>query len=206
MAAARNLSPKESATLAVGISARAQRLLAAGELDGYRELFDELESIADPHRRYQAGVGLIERGFAASGDAPRARVGGLFSAIAAGAVELLDRQPSEPKLLNYAGVAFYELWSLDAARALFKAAKRLDPRSEQVDGNLAALAGRRRTLRSAGRAAPEHPALVELASRGARYRGARTTSHRHAPEPVHDRARRAGDAAALPGLRGRRGR
>ncbi len=155
-----------SATLAIELSARAQRLLAAGELDGYLWLFDEIDSIADPHRRYQAGLGLIERGFAASGDAPRARVGGLFSAIAAGAVELLDQQPSEPKLLNYAGVAFYELWSLDAARALFKAAKRLDPRSEQVDGNLAALAGRRRTLRSADRIAPEQPALVELASRG----------------------------------------
>jgi tetratricopeptide (TPR) repeat protein len=161
------ISPRAdgSAALAGELSARAQRLLAAGELDGYRELFAELESIADPHRRYQAGVSLVEQGFAASGDAPRALVGELFSTVAAGAVELLDRQPSEPKLLNYAGVAFYELWSLDAARALFKGAKRLDPRAEQVDSNLAALAGRRRQLRNAGRAAPQHPALVELASR-----------------------------------------
>jgi tetratricopeptide (TPR) repeat protein len=153
-----------SAELAIELSARAQRLLASGEIVDYRELFGELESIADPHRRYQAGVGLVEQGFAASSDAPRARVGTLFSAIAAGAVELLDQQPSEPKLLNYAGVAFYELWSLDAARALFQAAKRLDPRAEQVDGNLAALASRRRQLRSAGRTAPQHPALAELAS------------------------------------------
>ncbi|HEY5288070.1 MAG TPA: glycosyltransferase [Solirubrobacteraceae bacterium] len=165
MAAPRNPSPDESATLAADLSARAQQLLAAGELDGYRRLFGELETIADPHRRYQAGVGLIEQGFTASGDAPRARVGGLFSAIATGAVEQLERQPSEPKLLNYAGVALYELWSLDAARALFKAAKRLDPRSEQVDGNLAALAGRRRQLRSAGAAAPQHAALADLAKR-----------------------------------------
>ena len=165
MTVARNLSPEESAALAVELSARALRLLDAGELDGYRELFSELESIADPHRRYQASLSLVERGFAASGDGPGARVGSLFSAIATCAVELLDRQPSEPKLLNYAGVAFYELWSLDAAQALFKAAKRLDPRSEQVDGNLAALAGRRRQLRGAGRAAPQHPALVELANR-----------------------------------------
>jgi tetratricopeptide (TPR) repeat protein len=167
------VSPRSdgSATLAIELTARAQRLLAAGEFDDYRRLFGELGSIADPHRRYQAGVGLIERGFAASGDAPRAHVGGLFSAIAAAAVELLDQQPSEPKLLNYAGVAFYELWSLDAARALFKAAKRLDPRSEQVDGNLAALAGRRRQLRSAGGAAPQHPTLVELASRALEIAG-----------------------------------
>jgi tetratricopeptide (TPR) repeat protein len=171
MAAPRNLSPDEGAALAAEFSARAQRLLTAGELDDYRRLFGELGSIADPHRRYQAGVGLIERGFAASGDAPRAHAGGLFSAIAAGAVELLDGQPSEPKLLNYAGVAFYELWSLDAARALFKAAKRLDPRSEQVDDNLAALAGRRRQLRSAGRAAPQHPTLAELASRALEIAG-----------------------------------
>ncbi len=163
MAAPRNLSPDEGAALAAELSVRAQRLLANGDLDGYRRLYYELETIADPHRRYQAGVGLIEQGFAASGDAPRARVGGMFSAIAASAVELLDQQPSEPKLLNYAGVAFYELWSLDAARALFKAAKRLDPRSEQVDGNLAALARRRRQLRSAAAAAPQQPTLVELA-------------------------------------------
>ncbi|HEV7939095.1 MAG TPA: glycosyltransferase [Solirubrobacteraceae bacterium] len=167
----------DSAALATELSARAQRLLDAGELDGYRRLFDELDSIADPHRRYQAGVGLIERGFIASGDAPRTpapvrgRVEGVLSAIAAGAIELLDQQPSEPKLLNYAGVAFYELWSLDAARALFKAAKRLDPRSEQVDDNLAALAGRRRQLRSAARATPQHPVLVELANRALKIAG-----------------------------------
>ncbi|MGA9316160.1 MAG: hypothetical protein WBV77_16215, partial [Solirubrobacteraceae bacterium] len=70
-----------SAALAIELSARAQRLLAAGKLDSYRELFDELDSIADPHRHYQAGVSLIERGFAASSDAPHARVGGMFSAI-----------------------------------------------------------------------------------------------------------------------------
>ncbi|HEX4115526.1 MAG TPA: glycosyltransferase [Solirubrobacteraceae bacterium] len=153
-----------SAALAIELSARAQRLLAAGKLDDYRRLFGELGSIADQHRRYQAGVSLIELGLAASGDAPRARVGGLFLAIAAGAVELLEQQPSEPKLLNYAGVALYELWSLDAARALFKAAKGLDPRSEQVDDNLAALARRRRQLRGAGRTVPQDPALLDLAS------------------------------------------
>ncbi len=161
------ISPRadRSAALAIELPARAQRLLTAGELDGYRRLFEELQTIADPHRRYQTGLGLIEQGFAVSGVGPPSRVGALFSAIAAGTVELLDQQPSEPKLLNYAGVAFYELWSLDAARALFKAAKRLDPRSEQVDGNLAALAGRRRQLRGAGRAAPQLPALAELAGR-----------------------------------------
>jgi tetratricopeptide (TPR) repeat protein len=165
-----SISPRgeDGATLAIEFSARAQQLLAAGDLDGYRELFGQIGQIANPHRRYQAGVSLIERGFASSADgyAPRARGGhSHFLAIAAGATELLDGQPSEPKLLNYAGVAFYELWSLDAARALFKAAKRLDPRSEQVDGNLTALARRRRQLRSAGRAAPQDPALATLASR-----------------------------------------
>jgi tetratricopeptide (TPR) repeat protein len=154
-----------SAAPVIELSARARRLLAAGDLSGYRELFGELESIVDPHRRYQAGVGLVEQGFAANGETPRARVGGVLSAIAAGAVEMLDRQPSEPKLLNYAGVALYELWCLDAARALFKAAKRLDPRSEQVDDNLTALARRRRQLRGAGRAAAQQPALTALADR-----------------------------------------
>ena len=44
--------------------------------------------------------------------------------------------PAEPVLLNYAGVAFYELWSLDAAHTLFSAAYRLDPALPHLGRNL----------------------------------------------------------------------
>jgi tetratricopeptide (TPR) repeat protein len=144
---------------------RAEQALTAADLAGYGRLFGQLEQIADPYRRYWAGKGLIERALAATNsEDSRAPVAGVFTAIAAGALQMLETEPREPKLLNYAGVAFYELWGLDAAEALFKAAKRLDPRLEQVDRNLAALAQRRRQLRGAGRPAVP-PAVAALASR-----------------------------------------
>ncbi len=137
----------------------------SGEIAGYRELFARLDDIEDPHRRYQAGVSLIEQGFAVSARTAAAHMPELLATIAMGALEMLEREPREPKLLNYAGVAFYELWSLDVASAMFEAAKRLDPRLEQVDRNVAALAPRRRRLRARRGTAPLHPALGELASR-----------------------------------------
>ncbi|HTB49623.1 MAG TPA: glycosyltransferase, partial [Solirubrobacteraceae bacterium] len=156
-------STHETAALATELVARAQQALTAGRLPDYRELFEQLESIPDPQRRYWAGARLLELGLLAGSDPPLPR-GGLFATIATGALRMLGPQPSEPKLLDYAGFAFYELWSLDAAEALFKAAKRLDPRLEQVDRNLACLAQRRRQLRGAGSAALRHPAVAELAA------------------------------------------
>lgn len=134
-----------------------------GELVGYRELFGELESIEDPHRRYHRGVTLIERGLAASATTAPAHLPELFATVADGALGMLEREPREPKLLNYAGVLLYELWSLDAAQAMFEAAGRLDPHLEQLDRNLAALGPRRRQLRKARRPAPLHPAIPALA-------------------------------------------
>lgn len=132
--------------------ARAQRLLAAGDLDGYRELFGLLEQIDDRNRRYQAGVSLVEQGLAASSEP--AGLPALYATLAEGLVGMLEPEPREPRLLNYAGVVFYELWSLDAATALFEAAGRLDPRLGQLDRNLAALAARRQKLRFMRRRSP----------------------------------------------------
>jgi tetratricopeptide (TPR) repeat protein len=158
-------SPSDSAAPAIGLISSGRQRLAAGDLAGYGELFGQIQQIVDPHRRYWAGRSLIESALTATGDDDsRAHVGGLFAAIAGGALQMLEAEPREPKLLNYAGVALYEIWSLDAAEALFKAAKRLDPRLERIDRNLAALAQRRRQLRGAGRAAPAHPAVARLAS------------------------------------------
>ncbi len=149
----------------VKMASRAPITAPARDLAGYRELFAGLDGIEDVHRRYQAGVRLIEQGFAAGATVAPADLPGLFAAIAAGALSMLEREPREPKLLNYAGVALYELWSLDAAGALFEAAMRLDSRLEQLDRNVAALAPRRRRLRARRAAAPLHPALPALAAR-----------------------------------------
>src|ERR1700728_1979817 len=160
------MAPRSSAPAPIGGPTSGDpTAVPSGEIAGYRELFARLDDIEDCHRRYQAGVSLIEQGFAASARTAAARLPELLAAIATGALEMLEREPREPKLLNYAGVAFYELWSLDAASAMFEAAKRLDPQLEQVDRNVAALAPRRRRLRARRAAAPLHPALRELASR-----------------------------------------
>jgi glycosyltransferase involved in cell wall biosynthesis len=160
------MAPRSSAPAPIGGPTDGDpATVLTGGIAGYRELFAGLDDIESPHRRYQAGVSLIERGFAASARTGAAHMPELFTAIATGALAMLEREPREPKLLNYAGVAFYELWSLDAASAMFEAAKRLDPRLEQVDRNVAALAPRRRRLRARRGTAPLHPALGELASR-----------------------------------------
>ena len=75
-------------------------------------------------------------------------------------------------LLNYAGVAAYELWAIDAAKTLFSAARRLDPELANVERNLAEVARRAR-----GRGARADPpgVAVTLARR------ARTVARRAAP-------------------------
>jgi tetratricopeptide (TPR) repeat protein len=147
------------------LPALAQRLLVADDLDGYRRLFESIESIADPHRRYWAGVSLVELGLRAGASAPAARQPALFVALAAGALSVLEREPSEPRLLNYAGLILQELWSLDAAEAMFSAAQRLDPQLEDVEHNLAELAVRRRLQARAGGRAPLRAALPGLTRR-----------------------------------------
>lgn len=160
-------SPSSERTLATAIDlpVRAGRLLAGGDLDGYHELFAALESVDDPHRRYRAAVGLIEQGLAASANTSSTRMPELFATVAAGAVDALEHEPREPRILNYAGVLLYELWSLDAAHAMFKAAKRLDPNLDRVDGNLDALAKRRKQLRGARKPMRLHPSVPSIAAR-----------------------------------------
>lgn len=143
----------------------AQQLLGADDLEGYRELFARLEAIDDPHRRHWAALRLIERGLAAGASTTAARLPALNVMLAACVLDLLEREPREPKLLNYAGVVLAELWSADAAEALFEAARRLDPQLEDVDRNLRELGVRRRLLRDSKGRAPLRAALPELARR-----------------------------------------
>ncbi len=169
--------PPDSIAQASELPLRAQQLLAAGDIDGYRELFGAIEPIADPHRRYWASVSLIERGLAAGASAPAARLPALFAALAAGALEALEREPSEPTLLDHAGVILYELWSLDAAREMFKAARRLDPQLEPLDSALSKLAVRRRMASGAARGDPLRADIsrraLEIAARAGPAEGLR---------------------------------
>ena len=153
---------QERSATATELPARARQLLAGDDLHGYRELFDRVALIDDPHGRYWAGVGLVEAGLAARASTTTARSPALLVTLAGGALELLERAPSEPRLLSLAGVALFELWSLDAAEALLEAARRLDPELPGMERQLRELAARRRGGHSRGRRAPLRAALPEL--------------------------------------------
>lgn len=119
------------------VSAATARL-AAGDWAGYRALCAETGDIADPHRRYEARRALIELALSKGANAA------VLVASAAAVVDMLRDEPSEPVLLNYAGVIFYELGAVKAAKALFHAALRLDAELGDVERNLAECERRKR--------------------------------------------------------------
>ncbi len=105
-------------------------------------------------RRYRSRREKIEAGLARAATTPERELPAHFARIAAEALAGLAEEPRQPLLLNYAGVALYELGSLDPAADLFRAAARLDPQLPHVAANLAAIERRR------GGAALGRPALV----------------------------------------------
>src|ERR1700679_1900170 len=104
--------------LADELPQRAAQLLGRDDLHGYRELFARVGAIGDVHARYWVGMQLVELGLQARAGAPPEDLTALLEESAAGAFELLEREPSEPRLLERAGVLLSELGSLDAAEAL----------------------------------------------------------------------------------------
>jgi tetratricopeptide (TPR) repeat protein len=150
------------------LSAAAAACLDRHDLGGYAGLFAEAGALADVHARYAARVKLVEAALRAGQAVDRARVPAIYLAAARAAVALLEDEPREPVLLNYAGVLLYELWSLDAAAALFAAAGRLDPELANVARNLDEVARRRK----AG-AAPAFPRAIAVALGEAARRGRR---------------------------------
>jgi tetratricopeptide (TPR) repeat protein len=144
-------SPSVSAPLRSAVSAselplRAQDLLAGGDVAGYRRLFEQIAPIENPHRRYWAGVALIEVGLTFSAAGNSRRPPALLTGLAEAILTMLEYEPREPVLLQRAGRVLYELWSLDAAEEMFEAARRLDPRLDELERNLEAVAWRRRLL------------------------------------------------------------
>jgi len=149
------------------LGAQARTHLSANDLDGYKKLFARAGEHTDPQARYHARVRLVEEGLAAAGQAtsiPQATQ--RFLAVATGAIDALEAEPREPILLNYAGVALYELWSLDAAHAIFKAAHALDPALPHLRRNLDELAKRRREASRNGHSLrPVHAQVPALATK-----------------------------------------
>jgi tetratricopeptide (TPR) repeat protein len=146
------------------VAIQARTALARGDVAAYGRLFDDAGAISDPQARFGAHLSLLTAGLqatATAGEGPAVRV---FVAVADAALSLLEQDPAEPVMLNLAGVACYELWSLDAAQALFRAARRLDPELPDVERNLQEVARRRRAGR---RTRPLHAAVPGLARRAA---------------------------------------
>ena len=142
---------------------QARLQLAINQLERYRALFDRAGEHADAHVRYHARVLLLEEGLAAAGKTnSQTYATRLFVTVARAALDALEAEPREPALLNYAGVALYELWSLEAADALFKAAHRLDPALPHLKRNLQELGRRRRGVRPRK---PLHVAVPGLAAK-----------------------------------------
>jgi glycosyltransferase involved in cell wall biosynthesis len=130
--------PRQSTSGAASPARLAAARLAAGDWTGYRALVTAALKDADVHRRYHACRTIVEAGLAA-GTRPAVLV-----AAAAAALDALDAEPREPVLLNYAGVALYEVGALHVAEPLFRVARGLDPELPHVERNLAECARRRR--------------------------------------------------------------
>jgi glycosyltransferase involved in cell wall biosynthesis/Tfp pilus assembly protein PilF len=147
-------SPTRPGSATAELPARAQALVAQGDLAGYRALFAAASEEPDAHRRYAVRKDLLQAGL----NAPRGsmtQVAQAFVAVATEGLALLDADPREPQILNAVGIALYELGALAGAKALFEAAHRLDPQMPHVERNLREVARRRRQG-----VAPKIPAAV----------------------------------------------
>jgi len=146
-----------------GLRDQARLQLTIDQHDRYRALFARAAEHEDSQARYHARVLLLEEGLAAAGRTKsHTAATRLFVTVAQAALDVLEEEPREPVLLNLAGVALYELWSLEAAEAMFKAAYRLDPALPHLKRNLHELGRRRRAARPRK---PLHTAVPGLAAR-----------------------------------------
>jgi tetratricopeptide (TPR) repeat protein len=151
---------EQSASLLVS---RADVALQSGDHKAFLEAFTAAAEIEHETPRYRARKKLVELGLSRASGLSERHATQLLLATAHGAIGAIEADPLEPVLLNYAGVVLYELWCLDGARALFNAAKRLDPEVPHVDRNLKALSERNRSHHHSK--ALLHPALRELGKR-----------------------------------------
>jgi tetratricopeptide (TPR) repeat protein len=169
--------PVRAAVSAPGAIARdlereAARLLARLDLAGYHALLERALAVEEPHERYRCMRSLLEQGLAAASRASATAVPQLYAAVARQGLEALEAEPREPVLVNYLGVALYEIGAWGAAERLFKAARRLAPETPHVDANLEQI----RRRRKAGQAPPRVPAQVAVALKDLNARGERAAA------------------------------
>jgi len=134
------------------VQRRAAQALDTADLNGLAALFGDLDGWADEQRAYQARCRIAEatlayRPLQASLWPPA------FAVTARRLLDALEREPSEPVLLNLTGVLLYELGETGGAEALFRAALRLDPAIPHVEENIAA-------CRARGQAPPPRGAVA----------------------------------------------
>ena len=159
---ARAATPAEPAVTSESLVFQARKALTSGDVAAFAALFATAGELTDPHGRFHAKLALIDAGMSVTAQASESLATRVYGAIAGAALDMLEDTPSEPTILNLAGVALYELWSLDAAQALFRAARRLEPSLPNVEANLAEVARRKRAGR---RTRPLHAAVPGLARR-----------------------------------------
>ena len=144
------------------LALQARTALSQGDVGAYSRLFADAATLGDPHARFAARWELLQTGLRSTGSASEGVAVRTFVAVADAALAILEGDPAEPVILNLAGIACYELWGLDAAQDLFRAARRLDRELPDVERNLQEVARRR----SAGRRTrPLHAAVPGLARR-----------------------------------------
>ncbi len=144
------------------LALQARTALGTGDVAAFSALFATADELTDPQRRFHAKLTLIDAGMGATTQASEGIATRVYVAVAGAALNMLEDTPSEPTILNLAGVALYELWSLDAAQALFRAARRLDSSLPNVEANLDEVGRRKRAGR---RTRPLHAAVPGLARR-----------------------------------------
>ncbi len=152
----------DPAGITSGIVTRAGAALTAGDFSGFEQALAEASGLPEPQHRYRTELLVLEQGLLYARSASDSAAVRSFVAVADGALTILDREPSEPVLLLYAGVACYEVWALDGARALFGAAARLDPSLPDLARNRDQLAQR---LRGRRPSRPLHGAVPGLVHR-----------------------------------------
>jgi tetratricopeptide (TPR) repeat protein len=155
-------APGQPAVTSESLAFQARTALSQGDVPAFSALFAVAGELTEPQRRFHAKLALIDAGMAVTAHASEGLATRVYVAVAGAALDILEDTPSEPTILNLAGVALYELWSLDAAQALFRAARRLDSSLPNVEANLDEVGRRKRAGR---RTRPLHAAVPGLARR-----------------------------------------
>ncbi|MGZ4293046.1 MAG: glycosyltransferase [Solirubrobacteraceae bacterium] len=155
-------TPARATVNAESLVFQARAVLADGDVPAFSALFARAAELTDPHPRFHARLALLDAGLSVTAQVSEGMAARVYVAVAEAALTMLEETAAEPTILNLAGVALYELWSLDAAQTLFRAARRLDPSLQNVDRNLDEVGRRKRAGR---RTRPLNAAVPGLARR-----------------------------------------